>query len=380
MGRKEGRELPGGRPALVELDARADLFCIAKRAHPPRRCSPKGERPAGEPQDGWTARAMGDYATRMVRYVADKGQAVEAEQRMEKLCQAGLRPDQSSYNALVTLLARQGDLERAEEWFRKPSEPALHPQLAGVYPDATSYRAMVVLCSDMGDMPRAEKYAREAEVAGIALDLRSFGSLVRACLAAGEPRRAHRWCGKAVDAGCRQLDKELVTDLVRALADAGNVQSANHWLTYMGEAGQRLDETTYEYVRAAHPLEIVPSTLSGEGARPRPPEMRPATVGTRSPAARGVDAGSVVQAQDAASPPRIAATASTEAPPASPRRVPRSVLARTADRALRAGGLPAIAGFNGTKLPRRRDPPKKGKCTVDAPGRAAPDAGLAVAA
>jgi len=270
-----------GPSAPLDLEARAGLFSIAKRTHRPRRCSPKGEARDQQDADGWTLRAKGEFCKRMVLAAVDREDVEEAVERFEKICSEDLDPDSKCFNAVVTLLAQQGDLERAEAWFRKPSEPALHPELANVAADAGNYIAMVVLCAERGEIPRAEKYANEAQAAGLRLDLRSYQAIVQACLLASEPRRAHAWASTMLAAGCKKFNKALMTSLVKALADTNNAQSADYWLTSMAEMGQRLDIDTYSYVRSLHPMEIVPSGLSGEGFRPRPPETRPATVGNR---------------------------------------------------------------------------------------------------
>merc|ERR1712039_754180 len=75
------------------------------------------------------------------------------------------------------------------------------------------------------------------------------------------------------------MGKIMMANLVRKLADSGNPQSANHWLTYMAQLGQPLDSDTHEWVRQAHPMEILPSILSGESVECKAPRTRPATVG-----------------------------------------------------------------------------------------------------
>jgi len=59
---------------------------------------------------------------------------------------------------------------------------------------------------------------------------------------------------------------ELVLELAHALADSGNTQSANRWLGFVVESGRSPEDApeTWEHVRAAHPVYIIPTLLSGE--------------------------------------------------------------------------------------------------------------------
>jgi len=301
-------------------------------------------------------RAKGEFCRRMLLSAVDRGDAVEAVERLEKLCSEGLDPDSKSFNAVVTLLAQQGDLEKAEAWFQKPSEPSLHPELADVTPDGGCYIAMVVLCAERADIPRAEKYANAAQAAGCRLDVRAYQAVVRACIDSSEPRRAHVWASAMLAAGCTKFNKALMSSLVKGLADTNNAQSADYWLTHMADMGQRLDKDTYNYVRRLHPMEIVPTGLSGEGFRPRPPETRPATVGQLRPATAEVSGQADLVAAT------IVPRPMTSTMP-SPRRTPRSVLAGGGNFCLRTA---ANSGFNNTKLPRRRDAPETKKVSGNA--------------
>merc|ERR1712151_994791 len=143
-----------------------------------------------------------------------------------------------------------------------------------------SYEALVIASAEQGELPRAEKYARTMEAEGMTPSYRSYSALIDACLEVGECRRAHRWCEDMISAGFTKPNRQMMTHLVRMLCEAGNPQVANHWLTFMNDNHQPLDKDTYEWVRNAHPAEILPSILSGESLEfHKPPATRPATVG-----------------------------------------------------------------------------------------------------
>eukprot|EP00927_Polykrikos_kofoidii_P016636 TRINITY_DN17527_c0_g2_i1.p1 TRINITY_DN17527_c0_g2~~TRINITY_DN17527_c0_g2_i1.p1 ORF type:complete len:438 (+),score=73.85 TRINITY_DN17527_c0_g2_i1:90-1316(+) len=246
----------------------------------------------------------------VAKYCADDGQLPKAERWMLKLeGYRGCNPEVTSFNALINMASKPGDLEKADEWFAKAAEPSLHPELQGLTPDIESYNIMVLHCSTHGDLARAEKYAAEAEEKLSRPSLRSLSSLVRACIVAGQPRRAHQNMQALVDRGCsvranyspgtvracrdslRSLRKwdveafiQLVVELVEALAESRNTITADKWLKYLHSGGVESQEhrQAWEIVRLATPREIVPAVLSGEcdsvDAPMFPALIRPATL------------------------------------------------------------------------------------------------------
>merc|ERR1711920_396542 len=89
----------------------------------------------------------------------------------------------------------------------------------------------------------------------------------------------------------------------------------------MAQIEQPLDVATYEIVRNAHPVEILPSILSGENAElQKPPATRPATVGgerRRESGLPSLDSCTLPQVESR----QVAALCS-------PRRVPKSLHAK----------------------------------------------------
>jgi len=170
---------------------------------------------------------------------------------------------------------------------------------------------MILASAKAGDLARADKYlaqALETERPELRPHRNSFKTIVRSMVKAGEPKRAHHWMEDFVTRGCsecREYSPEavklcasslrsmrpwnledhitLVQELAKSLADAGNAVSANHWLGYLHKCGQapssREASATYDYVRCASPLEIVPARLSVEsptGTRPEAAKRVPA--------------------------------------------------------------------------------------------------------
>jgi len=149
-----------------------------------------------------------------------------------------------------------------------------------------------------GDFVRAERYMRLADEHGQRPPRESFAKLIRALLEKGEPRRAHCWLQVFVQHGCEKspdyLPKtvraelrllrsqrawsaedhfQLVTAVAVGLAGIGNTDAANGWLGYLVDCGVRPHDfpETWERVRAATPLAIVPASLFSDEQDYRPP-------------------------------------------------------------------------------------------------------------
>jgi len=207
---------------------------------------------------------------------------------------------------------RAGDFSKAEQWFTKPLEPSLHPELGGLRPDKESYDIMVQAYAQAGNIARAEKYLREMWVGNHRPSRQTYYKMISMLLDANEPRRAHRWCEALVEYGCNEYpnyDPEvvweqrrrprsmrswepddltsMVSNLACALANAGSPVSADQWLYYLSRCGVRPADfpETWECVRAASALEIIPAQLSGEEGVPTPIPSRqlPAMLSGESP-------------------------------------------------------------------------------------------------
>mmetsp|Transcript_76329 Transcript_76329/g.120172 ORF Transcript_76329/g.120172 Transcript_76329/m.120172 type:complete len:415 (-) Transcript_76329:74-1318(-) len=215
------------------------------------------------------------YANSMCQEAASRGDLACAEKWIEKLGAAGRAPDTQSFNNVLQATVVTGDLDRAERWFQKVLHPTLHPELRGLQPDALSYNIMVESLAKKENLPRAESYAADVKNMGMQLNQKSYSALVDACLKQGEVRRAHRWMEEEIAAGFAKPNKESMRRLIRGLADAGTVGSAERWISYMADMHLALDADTIAHVKAACPMEILSCQLSGESVELSPPRLRP---------------------------------------------------------------------------------------------------------
>mmetsp|Transcript_9273 Transcript_9273/g.15399 ORF Transcript_9273/g.15399 Transcript_9273/m.15399 type:complete len:426 (-) Transcript_9273:42-1319(-) len=246
----------------------------------------------------------------IVRFSAEEGAFGKAEHWMEKLdVQRGIPAEVRTFNMLILSAARLKEFDKAEEWFARCKAPALHPELVGLKPSPESYNTMIQMFTRAGDVTRAEKWVDKIwNEANVRATLASQISLIRACLDAGDFRRGHKWCEELVRKGCskkpnydadmvfkeriaRKLDKEwdseslvaMVCDLIQALAKIGNFNMVSRWLRYLVDCGVKPEDApvTWTAVRQVYPRDIIPAVLSGEsdhpvGVLPVPPRTQPA--------------------------------------------------------------------------------------------------------
>lgn len=207
---------------------------------------------------------------------AAAGCVEEAEAWMNKMLSSGSDPQLESLKELLRLWTAKGMLTKMEEWFAKAASPALYPEMNMLRLDAACYNIIAKAFAEAGDIVKAEQYAREMQGLGFQIGQQCYTALVRCCLRDKDPRRAHFWCLDMIEgAGFKKPNKAILHDMIRQLADQGNVASANKWLGYMFDNNIKADEDTYDYVRRVCPNVIIPTQLSGETSRPIPALIMP---------------------------------------------------------------------------------------------------------
>jgi len=233
----------------------------------------------------------------MVCFNAHHGHTHEAEKWMKYLdTKQGDVAQVETLNALLAALIKKGDLVKADEWFKRVQHAALHPELSSLRPQRSTYDVMIQGMANANDLPRAEHYLLDVLRLNERAHSRSFSDVIEALLRAGEPRRAHLWMQDLVQNGCctwpsyspelvRQRSRELrhrrgnveehlelVHRLVKELAAVENTVTANEWLLYLVQCGQRPDQSpeTWDAVRAKAPLQILPARLYCEEPNNQP--------------------------------------------------------------------------------------------------------------
>mmetsp|Transcript_71614 Transcript_71614/g.142111 ORF Transcript_71614/g.142111 Transcript_71614/m.142111 type:complete len:513 (+) Transcript_71614:87-1625(+) len=231
----------------------------------------------------------------IVVFSADSDKLEQAEQWMKKMdARKGFQPEVRAVNALIRAYIRAGNFLKAEEWFLQLLNPHLSPELGNIAPDSSTFNYMIRLCAQAGELVFAEAHIEDMKRFGLKPTLLTYSALVRGCIKVGEARRGHRWFECLLASGCAEhlaafdavsiaserarakcglkvlwdmkLLDDIVLELAYTLADSGNTESANRWLGFAVESGRSPEDApeTWEHVRAAHPVHIIPTLLSGE--------------------------------------------------------------------------------------------------------------------
>merc|ERR1719335_1103219 len=108
------------------------------------------------------------------------GYLAGAEMCLTRLAENG-NADAVSYNMLISLSAKQGAPEKADEWMRRMLE-------AGVRPDVASFNSNIDACARSGDIQGAEQWLRRMSTAGIAANTVSYNAVINSCAKAGNIR------------------------------------------------------------------------------------------------------------------------------------------------------------------------------------------------
>lgn len=99
----------------------------------------------------------------------------------------GVEPTARLMNGMLKVCAKVGSSDRAQHWFGKMRLKY------GVSPDAVSYNIMLGLYAKAGDIASAEDLLKKMGRSGHGADNISFNALIRACAKAKEPEQAERW-------------------------------------------------------------------------------------------------------------------------------------------------------------------------------------------
>merc|ERR1719261_1332171 len=105
-----------------------------------------------------------------------------AEACLTRLAEKG-NADAISYNMLISLCAKLGVPEKADEWMRRMVQ-------AGVCPDVASFNSNIDACARSGDITGAEQWLTKMAGAGLGANTVSYNAVINACAKAGNIPRA----------------------------------------------------------------------------------------------------------------------------------------------------------------------------------------------
>eukprot|EP00929_Paragymnodinium_shiwhaense_P003847 TRINITY_DN10452_c0_g1_i1.p1 TRINITY_DN10452_c0_g1~~TRINITY_DN10452_c0_g1_i1.p1 ORF type:complete len:1356 (+),score=332.54 TRINITY_DN10452_c0_g1_i1:107-4174(+) len=140
-------------------------------------------------------------------------------------------------NAVLRVVARQGDVPAAVRWF------AQYPAFLAV-PDKTTFRTMVETCAEAGDPDGAIAWLQSMEDAGFEADSDDQQEIIRAYVKAEDPSGAARWFNKLAASGV-SFSESVYSNAVLLCARSDEPELAAQWIDRMVAAGYEPDKLTY---------------------------------------------------------------------------------------------------------------------------------------
>lgn len=116
------------------------------------------------------------------------GQIKQAHAWMQRMLDAGVRPDVASFNTAIDAFARVGDITGAEHWLKRM-------ETAGMCANTITYNAVINACARASDVPRAQWWMSRLCQNGTP-DVVSYTSVINACAKQGDLRGAELWLTK----------------------------------------------------------------------------------------------------------------------------------------------------------------------------------------
>jgi pentatricopeptide repeat protein len=145
--------------------------------------------------------------------------------------------DAVCYNMVISLCGKLGEVTQAHLWMQRMLD-------AGVRPDVASFNSTIDACARCGDIKGAEHWLRRMEAVGLSANTMTYNTVINACAQASDIPRAQWWMSQLCTHGT--ADVVSYTSVINACAKQGDVHGAEEWLRKMIQAG--LMPTSYHTV------------------------------------------------------------------------------------------------------------------------------------
>lgn len=202
--------------------------------------------------------------------IVSRGEAVKAEEVLIQSIRAGQQPSEACYDVIILALSRHGDNTRAEEWFRRMLEAGMVPSetsfncvvLAAcqegdgnkveetmtqmmrvpLRPSKDVFDSVLRLFASMGEAMKVEEWLLNAGQSGWTPEQAAFEAAVM-LFADGDPVKADEWLSRAQQTEYR-LPGICFCAVVQAFTHNGRIDKATDRLSKMIQNGHTPDETT----------------------------------------------------------------------------------------------------------------------------------------
>jgi len=176
----------------------------------------------------------------VVHTVSRSNDVPRLERLFARMSAAKVEASSTMYNAVISACAQRAEVSRAEEWLNKMCE-------AGAGADVASYSAVVHACAKANDVPRAESWVEKMQEAGIEPNIVTYNSVINACARTADADRAEYWLERMESRGVAP-GALTFNSLINACAKANVLDRAEKWLSGMRERNVTPDVVSYSTV------------------------------------------------------------------------------------------------------------------------------------
>jgi len=173
----------------------------------------------------------------MINACAKAGDIESADHWLGRMLQAGLKPDDKTYNSLMHACGRNGNPERAELWYAQMTSQ-------GFRPDRITFSTIINSCAKAGEIEKATHWIKEMENHGFAPNLMCYNCLLQACAVQSNTAAAQLWFSVLT---CKGLAPSTISYncMASTFLQAQRPDLAMDWLFSMIQDGCEPDAVTY---------------------------------------------------------------------------------------------------------------------------------------
>lgn len=175
---------------------------------------------------------------------ARAGRPAQAEEAFAALIAGGLNPGQLSYSGVMNAHAKAGDSRSAQAWLDKMGA-------AGIAPDAVSFNTVCSAHARVGDVTSAVALLGAMEAAGVSANPTTHAIMVNALVQAGDAPQAEKTLQRLLAQGTR-VSASCFNTLISSYAKAKDPEASLRVLSLMKTHHVPPSLTTFNSVAAAH--------------------------------------------------------------------------------------------------------------------------------
>jgi len=174
----------------------------------------------------------------VLKVCVKRGEMQLAEHWLQRIQEAGLRPDRVSYLMMIRVASQERDTQRAAHWLEAMEQD-------GHQPGRPQFHALMTAHAKAGDISGAEAWSRVMGDQGMAPDAYTYNILISAAATAGDVEAAEALVLRMEAEADVNPDTVTYATMIGALAEKGDPEAARNWLFRAEDNGIAPDVRCY---------------------------------------------------------------------------------------------------------------------------------------